>query len=60
MEKDAEKKENARTNQRKQRNQRNRKNHATNVQMFKCSNVQKVAEEQKNAAVNPKIEAKYM
>ena len=47
VEKDAEKKENARTDQRKKRNQRNRKNHATNVQMFKCSNVQKVAEEQK-------------
>ena len=47
-----------RTNQRKKRNQRNRKNHATNVQMFKCSNVQKVAEEQKNAAVNPKNRSK--
>ena len=52
VEKDAEKKENARTNQRKKRNQRNRKNHATNVQMFKGSNVQK------NVAVNPKNRSK--
>ena len=58
VEKDAEKKENARTNQRKKRNQRNRKNHATNVQMFKGSNVQKNAEEQKNVAVNPKNRSK--
>ena len=47
-----------RTNQRKKRNQRNRKNHATNVQMFKGSNVQKIAEEQKNVAVNPKNRSK--
>ena len=40
------------------RNQRNRKNHATNVQMFKGSNVQKNAEEQKNVAVNPKNRSK--
>ena len=52
VEKDAEKKENARTNQRKKRNQRNRKNHVTNVQMFKGSNVQK------NVAVNPKNRSK--
>ena len=44
----------------KKKKSKKSKNHATNVQMFKGSNVQKIAEEQKNAAVNPKIEAKYM
>ena len=45
VEKDAEKKENARTNQRKKRNQRNRK---IMQQMYKCSKVRMFKKLQKS------------